>query len=50
LSGALTGGFPADAEIEFPEEGLDKINEIEINRRIDNVYQRIQVISASPPQ
>jgi len=50
LSSVLTGGFPADTEIEFPEEGLAKINELEINRRTDNVYRRIQVINANPPE
>ncbi len=46
---ALTGGFSADADVEFPEEGLSKINELEINRRINNVYRRIMVINAEPP-
>jgi hypothetical protein len=50
LSSALTGGFSADTEVEFPTEGLAKINEIEINRRINNVYRRIHVVNADPPQ
>lgn len=50
LGSALTGGFPADTEVEFPEEGLAKINELEITRRFNNVYRRIQVINANPPQ
>lgn len=50
LTGALTGGFSADTQIEFPTEGLTKINEMEINRRINNVYRRIQVINANPPE
>ena len=50
LTSALTGGFSADANIEFPTEELAKINELEINRRFNNVYQRIQVVNAEPPE
>ena len=50
LSSALTGGFPADTEIEFPTEGLEKINQMEIGRRVNNVFRRIQVVNANPPE
>ncbi|GJM28588.1 MAG: hypothetical protein DHS20C17_12230 [Cyclobacteriaceae bacterium] len=49
LKSALTGGFSADADVEFPEEGLAKINELEVSRRFNNVYRRIQVINANMP-
>jgi hypothetical protein len=49
LKSALTGGFPPDSDVEFPEEGLTKINDLEVSRRFNNVYRRIQVINANPP-
>ena len=50
LKSALTGGFSDDADVEIPTLGLEKINELEINRRFSNVYRRIQVINANPPE
>ena len=46
LKSALTGGFSPDADVQFPEEGLQKINDLETSRRFNNVYQRIMVINA----
>ncbi len=50
LKSALTGGFSDDADVEFPTLGLEKINELEINRRISNVFRRIMVLNANPPE
>ena len=50
MKSALVGGFVSDQGVEFPEEGLQKINELEISRRFNNVYRRIQVVNANPPE
>jgi hypothetical protein len=44
---ALMGGFDADADVEFPDEGLQKINDLEITRRYDNVYRIVHVVNAN---
>ena len=49
MKSALTGGFVEGETVEFPTDALEKINELEINRRFNNVYRRIQVINANPP-
>ena len=49
LKSALTGGFVDDSNVEFPTEALQKINDMEINRRISYIYRRIQVVNANPP-
>ena len=49
LKDALLGGFSGVSNVEFPQEGLAKINELEISRRFDNIYRRIQVVNANPP-
>lgn len=50
LKSALTGGFADGTEVVFPTEGLTIINGLEINRRFNNVYRRIQVVNANPPE
>ena len=45
---ALTGGF--DDDVEFPQEGLAKINELETSPRINFIYRRIQVINPNFPE
>ena len=47
LSSALTGGWNADANVEFPQEALQKINELEITRRFNNVYRAVSVVDGS---
>ena len=49
LKSALTGGFIDGGNVEFPTEALQKINEMEINRRISYIYRRIQVLNANAP-
>lgn len=44
LKSALTGGF-SDG-VEFPTDGLQKINDLEINRRISFIYRRVQVVNS----
>ncbi len=39
-----------DDDTVFPTDGLTKINELEIDRRMVYVYRRIQVINANPPE
>jgi len=48
LKDALTGGF--DDDVEFPQEGLAKINELETSPRINFIYRRIQVINPNFPE
>lgn len=45
MKSALTGGWAEDAEIEFPQEGLEKINDLELTRRYNNIYRRIAVVN-----
>ena len=49
MKSALLGGFSPDADVQFPDEGLSKIMELEISRRFNNVYRRIMVINADDP-
>lgn len=49
MKDALLGGFSGGTNVQFPQEGLAKINELEINRRYNNIYRRIQVVNANPP-
>jgi hypothetical protein len=47
MKSALTGGWAQDAEVEFPQEGLEKINDLELTRRYNNVYRRIAVVNST---
>jgi hypothetical protein len=48
LKSALTGGWSDAGAVEFPQEGLSKINELETSRRYNNVYRRIKVVNIPP--
>ena len=39
-----------DEDTVFPQDGLEEINKLEINRRIRSVYRRVQVVNANPPE
>jgi hypothetical protein len=49
ITSALNGGFEDATNLEFPEEGLTKIGELETSPRFNNVYRRIQVVEANNP-
>ena len=46
LKGALVPSWTADTV--FPDDGLAKINELEINRRGTVIYRIVQVVQAPP--